>query len=216
MPKKTLALISGLVLVTVVLFIVAVRTNNQTAKPEPTQAPVAQEPQTPAHSVLSLSPNPFSVAAGQRGSVDVTIDTSDNNVTAVQLEIAYDPNVVGNVQVTPGPLFTNPVVLINKNDAQAGRFTYAFGISPSNQPVTGTGSVATITFTAKNAVGKQSQLALLPTTLVTARGVANSVLKEATGTLVTVTAAGSGVGGAASQPAQQRVQTQPAVQQPAQ
>ena len=97
MPRKTLALISGLVLVTVVLFIVAVRTNTQTAKPQPTPAPVAQAPATPAHSVLSLLPNPLTVAPGQQGSADVNIDTSDNAVTAVQLEIAYDkpaPHVV--------------------------------------------------------------------------------------------------------------------------
>jgi len=155
-------------------------------------APVAQQPASVAHSVLSLSPNPITVAPGQQGSLDVTINTSDNDVTAVQLEIAYDPNVVGNVKVTPGPLFPNPVVLINQNDAKAGRFTYAYGITPRNQPIKGTGSVATITFTAKGAVGKQSQLALLPTTLVTARGVANSVLKEATGTMVTIGSAGQG------------------------
>lgn len=193
MPRKTLALISGLVLVTVVLFIVAVRTNNQTAQPQPSPAPVAQEPASQAHSVLNLSPNPVTVQPGQPGSVEVNIDTSDNDVTAVQLELAYDPTVITNVKVTPGPLFSNPVVLINKNDTQAGRFTYAYGISPNSSPIKGTGSVATITFTAKNVAGKQAQLALLPTTLVTARGVAASVLKEATGTLVNIGSTGGAV-----------------------
>ncbi len=183
MPRKTLALISGLVLVTVVLFVIALRTNSpklMTQTPGPSVA--VAEPTSIAHSVLALSPNPVTVRPGQQGSVDVTIDTSDNAVTAVQLEFAYDPNVVSNVKVLPGPLFAQPVVLINKNDPKTGRYTYAFGIQPNQATVQGTGTVATVTFTAlRGALGKQSQLALLPETLVTARGVAQSVLKSNTG-----------------------------------
>lgn len=187
MPRKTLALISGLVLVTVVLFVIALKTNTQSMqKQQPAPAPAGQQPTSVAHSVLSLSPNPITVAPGQQGSVDVTINTSDNAVTAVQLELAYDPNIISNVKVTTGPLFPDAQVLINKNDTNAGRLTYAYGITPRSQTVKGTGVVAKITFTAKNVAGKQSQLALLPSTLVTARGVASSVLKEATGTMVTV------------------------------
>jgi len=133
-----------------------------------------------------LSPNPVTVQSGQQGTVTVAIDTSDNNVTAVQLELGYDPTVITNVHVTSGPFFQSPVVLINKNNVQTGRYTYAFGIQPNQPTVKGTGTVATITFFAGGSLGKQSQLALLPTTLVTARGIASSVLKSATGTLVVV------------------------------
>lgn len=195
MPRKTLVLISALVLVTVVLFIIALRSSNQPSTQQPTPSQVMQQavPTSVAHSVLTLSPNPVIVAPGQQGSVNVNIDTADNNVTAVQLEIAYDPNVVSNVQVAPGPLFSNPVVLINKNSVQNGRMTYAFGIAPNQQTVQGTGVVAMVTFTAKSsAVGKQSQLALLPTTLVTARGIASSVLKSSSGTIINVSSAGGG------------------------
>src|SRR4051794_16083899 len=110
MPRKTLALISGLVIVTVVLFVIALRSSKQATTPLPVnQQPAAQQvtPQTPAHSVLTLSPNPVTVGAGKVGSVDVSIDPSDNQVTAVQLEVAYDPNIITNVKVTPGPLFQN-------------------------------------------------------------------------------------------------------------
>lgn len=190
MPRKTLALISGLVLVTVVLFIVALRAGQQQQAPSsPQSSPIAQQPSpmTPAHTVLALAPNPLTVAPGQQGKVDVTIDTADNDVTAVQLELGYDPNLVSNVKVTPGILFQNPVVLINKDDPKAGRYTYAFGITPNSKTVKGQGTVATVTFTASaTATGKSSQLGLLPTTLVTARGVANSVMKSAAGTVVTI------------------------------
>jgi hypothetical protein len=199
MPRKTLALISGLVLVTVILFVVALRASKEQApaKNVQTAPPAAMQqvsPTAPAHTVLSLSPNPVSVAPGQTGTVSVDINTEDNQVTAVQLELQYDPMTVSNVKVVAGPLFSNPVVLINKNDTEKGRVTYAFGIAPNNKTVNGTGAVATITFTAKGAAGKNSELTLLPTSLVTARGVASSVLKSSTGTTIMVGAAGGATG----------------------
>jgi len=188
MPRKTLALISGLVVVTIVLFIIALRAGQQSSAPS---IPPGQQAQptamVPAHTVLEVGPNPLTVAPGQVGHVDITMNTSDNDVTAVQLELGYDPHVISNVKVTPGPLFTNPVVLIDKNNPATGRYTYAFGITPNAKAVSGTGVVATVTFTPlPGAVGKDMQLGLLPTSLVTARGVAQSVLKSATGTVITV------------------------------
>jgi hypothetical protein len=210
MPKKTLALITGLVLVTIILFVVALRAGQQQnapSTPAPTQSAQAPEPTTPAHSVLTVGPNPLVVAPGQQGRAEVTIDTSDNDVTAVQLEIGYDPTVLSNVKVTQGPLFVNPGLNYGKDDPAAGRYTYMLGIGPKGTPVKGTGVVAVVTFTTRaNAVGKDTQLGLLPTTLVTARGVANSVLKSGTGTVITVGAAGAGTGvnqgTGAGQPAQ--------------
>ena len=196
MPKKTLALISGLVVVTIVLFIIALRAGQQSSAPS---VPPSQQTQptvmVPAHTVLQLGSTPITVAPGQQGKVDVTMDTSDNNVTAVQLELGYDPHIISNVKVTSGSMFTNPVVLIDKNNPVTGRYTYAFGISPNGQVVKGAGVVATVTFTAQySAAGKAMQLGLLPSSLVTARGVAQSVLKSASGTVVTV----GGTGGAST------------------
>jgi len=197
MPKKTLALILGLVIVTIVLFIIALRAGEQSQAPSNTQQLTMKKPTpaVPAHTVLQLGPNPLTVGPYQQGSVSVNINTSDNDVTAVQLELGYDPTIISNVKVTPGPLFTNPVILIDKNNSTTGRYTYAFGITPNAQPVKGTGVVATITFTANaSAVGKETQIGLLPTSLVTARGVAQSVLKSESGTTLTVS---STVGAAA-------------------
>ena len=185
MPRKTLALISGLVLVTVILFFVALRTSqkpqtSQTqATPTPGSAEAVATPSVPANTSLAFAPAVVTTSPGQQGTLDVTMDTSDNAVTAVQLELQYDPKVVTNVKVKEGGLFKNPVVLINKNDAQTGRVTYAFGILPNNDPVQGKGVVATITFTARGQAGTQSSITLLPESLVTARGVAESVRKDA-------------------------------------
>jgi hypothetical protein len=191
MPRKTLLLITALVIVTIILFVIALRTTRQSSQQQQPQPSAIQQPQptSAAHSVLTLSPNPVTVVTGQQGSIAVDINTSDNQVTAVQLEIGYDPHVVSNVKVTPGPLFQNAAVLINKNDVTSGRMTYAFGITPNHPTVNGTGTVATITFTAVGKAGQQSQFALLPTTLVTARGIPQSVLQSASGTLINIKAA---------------------------
>lgn len=188
MPKKTLALIVGLVLVTIILFIIALQTGKQQTQVPQNKMTVSPTPDV-AHSVLSLSPNPLEVAPGTQGTVDVMIDASDNAVTAVQLELMYDPTTLTAMKITPGPLFKNAVVLINKNDTKTGRFTYAFGIQPNQGTITGTGAVATITFTARGVSGKQSQITVLPTSLVTARGVATSVLKTSSGTTVNINSA---------------------------
>ena len=186
MPKKTLTLISGLVLVTVVLFIVALKSNQLSVPSSLTPKPSIVTPSpTNAHSTLTLSPNPAIISIGGPGKVDVNINTYDNSVTGVQLEIAYDPKVLKNVKVIPGQLFQNPLVHTNENDPVAGRLTYAIVKLPSQPPIKGTGIVATISFTVGSTAGK-SQLTLLPTTLVTARGVADSVLNTTSGTQIIV------------------------------
>lgn len=194
MPKKTLALITGLVVVTIVLFIIALRAGQQQRQ----QSPAAPQghmmkqqptPVVPAHTVLKLGTNPLTVSPGQTKSVNITMNTSDNNVTAVQLELGYDPHIISNVKVTPGPLFPNPGLEYGKNNPTAGRYTYMLGISPSGKAINGTGVVATVTFTVlPGTTGKSMQLGLLPTSLVTARGVAQSVLnvQKTTGTVITV------------------------------
>ena len=224
MPKKTLALISGLVIVTIVLFVIAFNANQQQQGRQqqsiPSTAPIAQQspvPTVPAHSVLSLSPSSLSVAPGQQGKVDVLIDTSDNDVTAVQLELTYDPALVSNVQLTPGAMFENPVVLINSNDLQKGKVTYALGITPNKPTLKGTGSVASVTFTAKGQSGSQTKFDLLPTTLVTARGVASSVLKSSSGTVIMITQqSGSAAGTTTQYQTQSYSQTQNVNQPPVQ
>lgn len=187
MPRKTLALIVGLVLVTIILFIIALNTGERQTSTQTMQQPTTQPTPTPiAHTTLTLSPNPVDLLSGKQGTVDVMIDTSDNKVTAVQLELIYDPLIIGNLKIVPGKLLPNAVVLINKNDAKTGRMTYAFGIAPNQPTVNGKGVVATITFTARGALGTQSSLTLLPTTLVTAQGVSDSVLKSSSGTVVNI------------------------------
>lgn len=187
MSKKTLALIVGLVILTAVLLIIALQTNNRQA-PTPTDDQTAQAtPTPPAESVLTITPDVIDLTSGATGqqSVNVELDTGTNQVTAVQLELGYDPSVIRNVTVTPGTFFTSPTILLNNNDTTEGRISYAIGIAPAQDPRSGSGTVATISFTVvPSATVTETEISLLPRSLVTARGVGPSVLKSASGVQV--------------------------------
>lgn len=188
MSKKTLALIISLVVLTAVLLVIALSTKEQKVANNTPSVPSEQpSPTPPAHSVLTMTPATLDLSTRATGihTVDVAIDSDDNNVTAVQLEIAYDPKVIRNLQVKPGKFFASPTVLLNKNDVKTGRVSYALGISPAQDPEKGTGTVATLTFTVlPGATGTETQITLLPKSLVTARGVGPSVLKSASGVTI--------------------------------
>lgn len=186
MSRKTLALIVGLVLVTIILFIIALRTGHDTGSMQ--KDTTMQATPTPvAASTLTLSPNPIAVVSGKQGEIQVMLDSSYNKVTSVQLELSYDPLTISNIKATPGSLFPNSIILIDNNDSKTGHYTYAFGVSPSQKAVNGKGTAATITFTARGGIGKQSQILILPESIVTAEGINDvSVLKSATGTTVVI------------------------------
>jgi hypothetical protein len=181
MPKRTIALIVVLILVTVGLLYLALA-------PKQSTPPVTQPSVTPtpaAQTRLFLSPNPLSVASAS-GSINVDIDTSENMVTAVQLELIYDPKVLTAVDIaspSANSFFANPIILLKKIDPLTGKISYALGIPPTGKGVKGNGTVATITFR-KLIPSGQTTVSVLPETQVTAEGVTGSVLKEALGATI--------------------------------
>lgn len=192
MSKKTIGLIVGLLVTTVVLLFVALsakppvspQTTTVTQESGPTPTPVAQ-------TELVLSPDVVELAPGVTEEVYVNILTRENQVTAVQLEIAYDPAVLRIVSVKPGTFLPTPITLINNIDRENGRISFALGIPPSQDPVTGSGDVAIIRITRASSIPAgttNTELELLPKTLVTAQGISTSVLKSATGATVILSA----------------------------
>ncbi len=138
-----------------------------------------------AQTELVISPNPIILTTNKNGSASVEIDTKTNRVTALQLEVQYDPKALTDVKIVPSEFLTKPIVLINKIDKQSGRITYAIGISPGQTPVSGKGTVATISFTKlPTTEEKATSLSLLRESLVTSSGIDGSVLKKVTGTTI--------------------------------
>ncbi|MGA2911845.1 MAG: cohesin domain-containing protein [Candidatus Levyibacteriota bacterium] len=182
MPKKTLILILLLVIVTVGLLVIALIPNLKSPiviRPTPA-------PEMPAYLQTELSfSTPVNTTLNSY-STNVLISTGNNKITAVQLEIAYDPKVLTNVDIAPGTFLTMPVVLLKKIDTVNGRLSYALGMSPSQKPTGGNGTVATLTFsTIPGTTATQTPLNFEPKTAATAVGYAPSVLKQATGVIVT-------------------------------
>lgn len=131
-----------------------------------------------AHTVLSLvaqPPYPESVTR----IVDLVANPHGNKVNGVQVELAYDPNVITGVLVTPGPFFPNPIVLFKTIDMQDGRISYVIAPSLSDSPTTTSGVVAKITLTLSTTATSSTTLHFLPKTKVTQPGTLESVLKNA-------------------------------------
>ena len=186
MSRRTIILIIVLVAATGVLLAIAL--TPQQYKPVPQLRPV-QKPNY-VQTTLELSNNPTVITSSTSAllsyGIDVIMKTYINNVTAVQLELSYDPNVLTNVDIKSGSFLKNPVVLVKKIDALKGRISYALGIPPGGNATVGSGTVAVITFMSKGLPGQTTTINILPNSLVTAQGVDKSVLKSGLGKTFTL------------------------------
>lgn len=185
MSPRTLILIIILTIVTAGLVYVAITPKQE--QPAPTPIAAKPTPTPAAQTTLALTPNPI-VVSSQSGTLEVAIDTGKNNVTAVQLELSYDPKVLQNITITTpktNGFFTDPVTLLKEIDAKNGTVSYALGINPTDPPKKGKGILAKLAFQAvRGASGQATQVSFSPKTLVTAEGINESVLKSSSGATI--------------------------------
>lgn len=175
MSKRTLFLIFALFVIAFVLLVLALY---KPSIPKPTQI-ITSPKESIEQTVLSFGASVVATSSSPLSySIPINIATNKNKVTAVQLELQFDPKVLTNVAVTPGAFFKNPVVLLDRIDVKTGRISYAFGINPSDQGVAGFGVAGILTFGAKSKVMQATDILFLPKTLVTAEGITQSVLKQ--------------------------------------
>ncbi|HEV2339619.1 MAG TPA: cohesin domain-containing protein [Patescibacteria group bacterium] len=172
-PPRTIVLIGLLAVFTVILLFISfwgkLSGQRVTEKlPVPTPTPNF------AHSILRIMP---SASASASPAEDVTIDTTTNIVNGVQFELSYDPSVVTNVIITPGPFFSHPIILFDNVDQKNGRISCALALAPQDTGVQGTGVVATISYTKFNAA-QPAVFHFLPKTKVSEKGILDSVLKK--------------------------------------
>lgn len=191
MPKRTLVLIIGLILIAVGLLLLATSasplTTTQKQPSQPTPTPVA-------FTTLAFSPDPVTVSnATANSTVNVIINTNENSVSAVQLELSFNPKELTVVdiaapQTTAGQataFFDNPTIFTKKIDQRNGRITYA--MAPKGDARSGSGTVATIIFrlapgVQRTTIGFSKQTP----TLVTAPGVSTSVVRSTTDATISV------------------------------
>lgn len=187
MPKRTLGLIIALLILTIILVIVALKTKNQPSTTTQTTQSAATPTPVAGHTILSMSPNPVDTRPGLPSTVEVMIDTHGDSVSAIQLEIAYDPKVLTNMSIKTGNFFPDAQTLpIGGVNQTTGRITFA--VTPANlrDSKSGKGTVATLTFYPQASTSATTtHITLLDKSLITSPGLgAQSILNSVSGTSV--------------------------------
>jgi len=141
-------------------------------------APTTSVPVSIAQTTLVMTP-PVASTSGLLNS-DIRVNTNGNTATAVQIELSYNPKDLGDVDITAGTFFKNPLELFKKIDTQNGRVSYAVGVSLGDKGAPGNGVVAKLSFSKLKTTGTTS-ISFLPKSIVTSSGISQSVLKSATG-----------------------------------
>jgi len=121
-----------------------------------------------AESTLSFSPSDTTPTVGDTFTVNVNINSGTNEVTGVELHLTFDESKIEAQSITEGTFFTNPNTTTPSISNTNGTISYTLLVPPGGTGVTGTGTVAVITFKAI-AAGNVS-LTFSSQTLVTAAG----------------------------------------------
>jgi len=199
MPKKTTLLILFLSALTGMLLYLALQTDKRIQKlPQALPKSVRIHFPTPAvEKTATVYFSQPSLTVNSQNStptaVDIMTDTGASKITGVQVELAFDPQVISSISLSPphddtsffGPV-SNFFVLFNETDLKTGKITYAIGISPQTKPLQGTGKIGTLTFSLKKSFSSQTVLSFTPKTLVTKEGVGESILKSTTPLTITI------------------------------
>lgn len=193
MSKKTFFLIIILLILTLILLAIALF-RSETPSPQPSTTVPRYTPSPTekpvGNTTLRLSPNPVYPTIGTNSATTVTveIDTGVDRVTGVQLEIAYNPRVLTNMEIKPGDFFSNPTVLpVGGINTKTGRITFAVVPSKIGESRTGKGTVAILTFIPSiNAGIEQTRIEILEKSKVSVppRDSIKSVLRAFEGTTV--------------------------------
>ncbi|OIP57640.1 MAG: hypothetical protein COX79_04030 [Candidatus Levybacteria bacterium CG_4_10_14_0_2_um_filter_36_16] len=185
MPKKTTLLIIILAITTTVLVILAI-TSDQSIKPvvqKPSIAPTIAA--VVKSTTLSFAPALIDASGSTPVSVDILADTSNDEISGIQVELTYDPKVITNVKIA-APLdasfFGLGKVLLSEVDPTLGRVSYFFFTNSNQKGIKGAGKIATVTFQKATTalLPAQTFISFVNKTMVTKFGVSESVLKQTT------------------------------------
>lgn len=182
MSHSTLALVIGLFSITVVLLALALRQIPLQQKQPGKQVAAASVAPTPTLSpiqtTLSFLPETLAVSSlASPSAVNVVLDAGGNEITDVQLELTFDPDVLTSITIEPGTFFGINTPLLNAVDQKRGRISFAIGTTPSQTAKKGKGVVARITFLPISRMTTETKISFLTKTVVLAKDGNGSVLK---------------------------------------
>ena len=136
---------------------------------------------------LSIIPAISSKKTDDVFSVEITIDTGENQVVAAELHLSYDPTKLEAQTITNGPLFPN---ILASGTIESGLASITVGAADAKQPVKGTNTVAIVKFKAIAKTDSPTAIKLGSNTFVGGLGEgAVNVLVGTTPATVTITEA---------------------------
>ncbi len=130
-------------------------------------------------STLAIEPSTKTATAGTTFTLGITLNTNDDQVSAAELHLAYDPAAIQITDFTVGTIL--PLVLVPKNIAN-GSVSITLGAQPTS-PFKGAGIVGTITV--KALTSTTSTITFTGDTTVAALYKPTNSLVEKTGATIT-------------------------------
>lgn len=90
---------------------------------------------------LAITPATIQKNVGDEFSLEVTIDSGENQVVAAELHIVFDPSKLEMETISNGPLFPN---ILASGAIEGGTASITVGAADVKQPIKGTGTVAVV------------------------------------------------------------------------
>lgn len=164
----TFIIIFSLLLSAFAYIILALRDDNTSF-----QTPFTSKP-TPTNTVmtsLTLVPEDITVIKEQSNTINIILDGQNTNAhktKLIQMEIAYDPKALLDVEITPGGFFVNPIIPLLVINTHSGRISYALLINENESTQYTTSSVvARLTFLPNPAfTGPETSLSFMGKTMI--------------------------------------------------
>lgn len=190
MPKKTIILITVLLIFTVGLVYVAIKTEQQ-IPPDLNEEKLTEEeitnivPTINPQTQISFSPSTIDTGLSPQStySTNVNVNTNGQAISGVQLELAYDPALLTNVTIEPAEnnLFgLNPGILISSVEPDLGRISFAITLPGiDSEEVSGNANIATITFSVIPNQAQTTQISILPKTVARSIRSTNPLIQSA-------------------------------------
>jgi hypothetical protein len=160
----------------------------QHAMPTPSPAssapPITYLPESTPQTSLRLDPKIAAINAEGNVQLDIYINTKENKVRNIQLEMRYDPAALKFVSINATELLGGKPGIIKKIDEKAGRITFSADIASQYPPIQASDEIATLVFHPLVVNAAETDVSILPESYVGAEGVNTSVLTKTEGTTV--------------------------------
>lgn len=172
--KKVATLLAGLLLLGILPVSIYLVSRNQDIRKRAAPA-----------TTLAVTPATLTKKVGDTFSMEITIDTGENQVVAAELHVTFDPTKLEAQSITAGTLFSN---ILASGTVESGAASITVGAANAKEPVKGRGVVAVIRFRAQAKTDSPTAVKLAQSTFVGGLGEgATNVLIGTTPAMVTIT-----------------------------